>query len=131
MTIGTPAAVVRRNASSSITPSWNHTALAPDRDRLVGELPGRLGAPEHVDHVDRERHVGERGVALLAEHRRRVRVDRHDPLAAPLQQRARSEYAVRPGSPDRPTTAHVSQSSSMNRTASASCQSPMFPNLRR
>src|SRR3954449_12398881 len=29
MTMGTPAAVVRAKASSSITPSWNHTALAP------------------------------------------------------------------------------------------------------
>ena len=37
------------------------------------------------------------------------------------------EYAVRAGLPDSPTTAHVSQSSSMNRIASASCQSPMCP----
>ena len=29
MTIGTPASRVRRSASSSITPSWNHTAFAP------------------------------------------------------------------------------------------------------
>ena len=40
----------------------------PDRDRLVGELTGRVGAPEDVDDVDRERHVGERRVAALAEH---------------------------------------------------------------
>ena len=89
ITIGTPAAVVRSNAASSITPSWNHTPFAPDGDRLVGELAGRLGAPEHVDHVDRERHVGQRGVALLAEHGRGGGVDRHDPLAAPLEQAAR------------------------------------------
>ena len=61
-------------------------ALRADGDRLVGELAGRLGAAEHVDDVDRERDVGQRGVALLAEHGRRVRVDRHDPLAAPLEQ---------------------------------------------
>ena len=66
ITIGTPAATVRSNASASMTPSWNHTARAPDRDGLVGELAGRLRAPEDVDHVDGERHVGERGVALLA-----------------------------------------------------------------
>ena len=29
ITIGTPADVVRRNASASTTPSWNQTALAP------------------------------------------------------------------------------------------------------
>ena len=29
MTIRTPASVVRRNASWSTTPSWNHTAFAP------------------------------------------------------------------------------------------------------
>ena len=29
MTIGRPAAVVRSNAASSMTPSWNQTALAP------------------------------------------------------------------------------------------------------
>src|SRR6185436_17722204 len=29
ITIGTPAALVRSNASWSITPSWNHTPFAP------------------------------------------------------------------------------------------------------
>ena len=60
MTMGSPAAVVRRNASASTTPSWNHTAARPDRDRLVGELTGCVRAPEDVDDVDREGHVGER-----------------------------------------------------------------------
>ena len=41
-----------------------------DRDRLVDELSGRLRAPEDVDDVDGERHIGQRGVSLLAEHDR-------------------------------------------------------------
>ena len=80
MTIGVPAATVWRNASSSITPSWNHG------DGLVGELTGRRRAPEHVDHVDRERDVGQRRVPLLAQHRLGQRVDGHDALALALEQ---------------------------------------------
>ena len=116
ITIGTPAAVVRSKAASSITPSWNHTPFAPIGHGLVGELAGRLGATEDVDDVDRERDVGQRRVALLAEHGRGVGVDGDDPLAAPLEQLA-MEYAVRPVSPDSPTTAQVSRSSSMRSTA--------------
>ena len=127
ITIGTPAARVRSNAVVVDHAELEPHAPGADRDGLVGELAGRLRAPEHVDDVDRERHVGERGVALLAEDGRRVGVDRHDPLAALLQQPRRCEYAVRVGLPDRPTTAQVSQSSSMNRIVSGSCQSAMRP----
>ena len=42
ITIGTPAATVRSNASASMTPSWNHTASRTHLDGLVGELAGGL-----------------------------------------------------------------------------------------
>jgi 5-(carboxyamino)imidazole ribonucleotide mutase len=65
--------------------------LEPDRlradvDRLVGEDPGSLGAAEHVDHIDLEGHLGQRGVAVLAEHVVGLGVDRDDPLAVLLQE---------------------------------------------
>jgi hypothetical protein len=109
MAIGRPASVVRRNASSSITPSWNQTAR-PDRDRLVGELAGRLAAPEDVDHVDRERHLGKRAVARLPVHLLRVGVDRDDALAALLQHRrdpVRRPLGVAAQPDDRPGLALV------------------------
>ena len=91
ITIGTPAAVVRSKAASSITPSWNHTPSRTDRDRLIGELAGRRRAPEDVDHVDRERDVGEGRVDLLAQDLAGLVgctwVDRHDALAASLEHR--------------------------------------------
>jgi hypothetical protein len=42
MTIGTPASVVRANAASSITPSWNHTARAPTATAWSANSPAAL-----------------------------------------------------------------------------------------
>ena len=127
-----PAAVVRRNASASTTPSWNHTALRADRHRLVGELTGRVRAPEHVDHVDREGHVGERRVAAARRAPRSCRSSAKRGWIGTIRLPRRwsssaMEYAVRPVSPDRPTTAQVSRSSSIRSTHSSRCHSPMSP----
>ena len=108
-----------------MTPSWNQTPSRADRDGLVGELAGGLRAPEHVDHVDRERHVGQGGVALLAEHAAlgEAAAGWIGTICLPRSwSSAAIEYAVRLGSPESPTTAQVLQSSSMNRIASGSCQ---------
>ena len=85
ITMRTPAATVRSNAAGVDDAELEPHRLRVDGDRLVGELAGRVGATEDVDHVDRERDVGQRRVALLAQHGRRRRVDRDDALAAPLQ----------------------------------------------
>ena len=87
ITIGTPAARVRSKASWSITPSWNHTPLAPTATASSANWPAALERRNTSTTSIGERHVGERGVALLAQHDRRVRVDRHDLLAAFLEQR--------------------------------------------
>ena len=85
ITIGTPAATVRSKAASSMTPSWNHTARAPIATAWSANSPAELRAPEDVDDVDGERHVGERRVALRAQHDGGVGVDGDDPLAALLE----------------------------------------------
>ena len=87
MTIRTPASTRAPDRVLVDHAELEPHGLRAHLDRLVGELAGGVGAPEDVDHVDRERYVGQRRVALLAEHRRRVRVHRHDPLATSLQQR--------------------------------------------
>ena len=80
----------RSNAASSTTPSWNQTAFAPTATAWSANSPAASGAAEHVDHVDRERNVRERGVDLLVQDLARaasgLRVDGHDALSATLEQ---------------------------------------------
>ena len=94
-------------------------------DGLVGELAGRLGTAEDVDHVDGERHVGEGGEALLPEHLQppsEAAAGWIGTICLPRSwSSAAMEYAVRLVSPESPTTAQTLQSSSMNRIASGSC----------
>ena len=122
ITIGTPAAMVRSKAASSMTPSWNQTPLAPTATASSANWPAALRAPEDVDHVDLERHVGEGRVALLAEHGRGVGWIGHDLLAALLEQRrdpVRRTARVAGEPDDCPGRALVEHEP----TASGSCQS--------
>src|SRR3954447_17349715 len=61
--------------------------LRADRDGVDRHRRRVLGAPEHVDHVDREitRCVAQRRVRGLAEHLRLVGIHRDDPVAVPLE----------------------------------------------
>ncbi len=86
ITIGTPAFDGAGERRLVDHPELEPHRAGADGHRLVGELPGRAGPPEHVHHVDRERDVGQRRVALLAVHHRGVRVHRDDALPALLQQ---------------------------------------------
>ena len=91
ITIGTPAAVVRANASSSTTPSWNHTPLAPIATAWSANSPAASERRNTSTTSIGERHVGERRRSPARRAPRGAgsprRVDRHDPLAALLEQR--------------------------------------------
>lgn len=62
-------------------------AFGANRYRFVGELSCRFAAPEHIDDVDLERDVRERGVPLFAEHGGSVRMDGDNPFGPALQER--------------------------------------------
>ena len=86
ITIGTPAATVRWNASSSTTPSWNHTPRAPIATAWSANSPAASERRNTSTTSTGNGIVGQAGVPLLAEHGRRGRVHRDDPLAATLEQ---------------------------------------------
>ena len=110
----------------------DHAQLEPDRasadgHRLVGELAGGLRAPEDVDHVDRG--TGRRRAWRSPCSPSTVGADGWIGtirLPRDCSSRDAMEYAVRPGC-RQPTTAQVSQSSSIIRTQSGSCQSATPP----
>ena len=87
ITIGTPAAVVRAKASSSTTPSWNHTARAPTATAWSANSPAASERRNTSTTSIGNGTSASVGVALLTEHGRRGRVDRDDPLAASLEHR--------------------------------------------
>ena len=126
MTIATPAAVVRVKASSSTTPSWNHTPLAPmatawsanspaasERRKTSTTSTGK-GTSARVAYPCSPSTVGASASANAGW------------IGTTFLPRSWSseaiEYAVRDGSPERPTTAQVSRSSSIRATVSGSCQ---------
>src|SRR6185436_16997571 len=118
MTIRTPAWRVRRIASSSITPSWNHTALAPTFTAWSANSPAaserrktsttsigngtsaRVAKPcsPSTTRPSSESAAGWMGTICLPR----------------SWSSAAMEYAVRLVSPESPTTAQTLQSSSMN-----------------
>ena len=100
--------------------------LGADGDGLVGDRAGEVAVHEHIDDVDVEGDVGQRGVALLAVDRLGLRVDGDDPLAVRWSTSA-TRYAARCGFDDRPTTAQVSPSSV--RILRIVAESPYTPGL--
>ena len=68
ITIGTPAAVVRRNASASTTPSWNHTAFAPTATAWSANSPAASERRKTSTTSIGNGTSASVGVALLAQH---------------------------------------------------------------
>ena len=125
ITIGTPAATVRSNASASMTPSWNHTARAPTATAWSANSPA---ASER-----RKTSTTSMGNGTSARVAKPFSPSTTSPssdaaagwigtICLPRSwSSAAMEYAVRLVSPESPTTAQTLQSSSMNRIASGSC----------
>ncbi len=128
MTMGTPAAVARRNASSSTTPSWNHTARAPIATAWSANSPAaserRKTSTTSIGNGTAARVGYPRSPSTWWSPSAKrgwigtIRLPRRWRSAAML-------YAVRPVSPERPTTAQVSRSSSIRSTHAVRCQSRM------
>ena len=109
ITIGTPAAVVRSNASSSITPSWNHTPCAPTATAWSANSPAARSAGTR-----RPRRSGTARRPAWRSPARRARACGASGWIGTIRlprccSSAAIRYAVRTGCPRGPTTAQVSQ----------------------
>ena len=121
ITIGTPAAVVRAKASWSTTPSWNHTARAPIATAWSANSPAR--SERRKTSTQSTGNGTSASDAKPSSPSTWLASGWIGTIRLPCCWRKRATpYAVRDGSPPRPTTAQVSHFSSMKRRCSGSCQ---------